>query len=192
MSATPAIALDAATIRSIEAGYKADVLASFGKVKAWGDSEGFSLVGPLKHGTETLERQTSAYLDARHSFLAVGESVGVEGVNCYSCHPNGTTYVETPITWAPSLAGVATRLRPDWVSEWMWNPPATYVGTTMAVNFGSDEPQYQVQYPSSTNAEQIDAVMDWLYNKDLREVDIQSATIAEQASRIEELEAQQK
>jgi hypothetical protein len=62
----------------------------------------------------------------------------------------------------------------------------------MAVNFGSDEPQYQAQYPSSTNAEQIDAVMDWLYNKGLREADILSATIAEQASKIEELEAQQK
>ena len=60
----------------------------------------------------------------------------------------------------------------------------------MAVNFGSDEPQYQAQYPSSTNAEQIDAVMDWLYNKDRREVDIQAATIAEQAGRIQELESQ--
>jgi len=191
MAATPAFILDAATIRSIEAGYKTDVLASFGKLKGWGDSEGFSMVGPLKRGTETSKRQTRAYLDARHAFLEVGESVAVEGVNCYQCHPNGSTYVETPISWAPSLDGVATRLRPAWVQEWLWNPPATYVGTAMAVNFGSDEPQYQAQYPSSTNAEQIDAVMDWLYNKDLREVDIQSATIAEQAVRIEELEAQQ-
>lgn len=190
MSVQPKLTLDAATIRSIEAGYKSDVLASFGKLKTWGDSQGFTLVGPPKRGTETLERRTSAYLDERHAFLAVGESVGVEGVNCYQCHPNGTAYVETPISWAPSLDGVSTRLRPDWVREWMWNPPATYVGTTMAVNFGSDEPQYQAQYPSSTNAEQIDAVMDWLYNKDRREVDIQAATIAEQAGRIQELESQ--
>ena len=192
MSAQPKLKLDAATIRSIEAGYKADVLASFDKLKAWGDSQGFSLVGPLKRGTETLDRQTTSYLDERHSFLAVGESVGAEGVNCYQCHPNGTTYVETPISWAPSLDVVSARLRPDWVREWLWNPPATYVGTAMAVNFGSDEPQYQAQYPSSTNAEQIDAVMDWLYNKDRREADILSTTIAEQASKIEELEAQQK
>ncbi len=190
MTATPKLKLDSATIRSIEAGYKADVLASFDKLYQWGSEQGFSMVGPLKRGTETLEQRTSDYLDSRHSFLAVGETVGVDGVNCYQCHPNGSTYVDTPISWAPPLDGVRTRLRPDWVREWLWNPPATYVGTAMAVNFGSDAPQYQAQYPASTNAQQIEAVMDWVYNMDRRQSDIQANTISEQAAKIDSLESQ--
>ena len=48
--------------------------------------------------------------------------------------------------------------------EWIWNPVAVYPGTSMPDNFSDHEPQYQEQYPGSSNGAQIDAIMDWLYN----------------------------
>ena len=65
------------------------------------------------------------------------------------------------------------RLRPDWTREWIWNPPLKYPGTPMAVNFGSVEPLYQDIYPDSSNAQQIEAVLDWLYSIDSSETPVQ-------------------
>ena len=60
----------------------------------------------------------------------------------------------------------ATRLREDYVYEWLWNPPFQYPNTAMPTNFGTDDPVYQQHYPNSTNEEQVQAVMDWLFNID--------------------------
>jgi hypothetical protein len=36
----------------------------------------------------------------------------------------------------------------------------------MPANFQGDPPQYQNVYPDSSNEQQIQAVLDWLYNMD--------------------------
>ena len=45
-------------------------------------------------------------------------------------------------------------------------PDAAGGGTAMPANFASDPPQYQEQYPDSTNDQQIRVVLEWLYNFD--------------------------
>jgi cbb3-type cytochrome oxidase cytochrome c subunit len=64
------------------------------------------------------------------------------------------------------LARVRERLREDWTEEWLWNPGTTYPGTSMPANFLGDPPQYQAVYPNSTNNDQVQAVLDWLFNLD--------------------------
>lgn len=163
-----ATALSARTIAAIEAGGKADTEASFHKLKAFGDAVGFDMTGPVKRGHELVRRRTPTYLAAHAGLRDLGQSVAVEGVNCYQCHPNPDAPYEglDPITWAPSLESTRTRLREEWVREWLWNPMFEYPGTAMPANFSAPEPQYQEQYPGSTNAEQIEAVLSWLYNMD--------------------------
>ena len=41
-----------------------------------------------------------------------------------------------------------------------------YPGTSMPENFANSPPQFQEFYPGSHNADQIQAVLDWLYNFD--------------------------
>lgn len=159
-------ALTAETIHAIEKGAKVDTEASFPKLHAWAESQGFSMVGPTKWGHERVQRRSHTYMQDRSPFLSVGHAVAIEGVNCYQCHPNGDVYPETPIAWAPSLDNTRSRLREDWVHEWLWAPSLIYPGTAMLTNFAADDPQYQDQYPDSSNEEQIQAVMDWLYNMD--------------------------
>jgi hypothetical protein len=36
----------------------------------------------------------------------------------------------------------------------------------MPANFQGDPPQYQAVYPDSSNGQQIQAVLDWLFNSD--------------------------
>jgi hypothetical protein len=71
----------------------------------------------------------------------------------------------TPITWAPDLDHARERLRPDWVREWLTDPGRTYPGTSMPANFSLDQTQWQELLPRPS-AQQIEAVLTWLYNLD--------------------------
>jgi len=166
----PAWTLSAQTIAAIEAGSKPETLASFDKLKAFGDSVGFSMSGPIKVGHELVERRTPTYQDVHAGLRDAGEAVAVQGVKCYTCHDNpdddGPYVGLDPITWAPSLQHVRSRLREDWVRDWLWSPKRKYPGTAMPDNFAAHVPQYRDQYSGSSNAEQIEAILNWLYNMD--------------------------
>ena len=167
MSADDKRKLTAATLRAIEAGSKPDISANFDKLYSWGSDEGFSMVGPVKEGHELVERRTPSHLRARADFLEVGHEVAIKGVNCYQCHPDPEgKFQGLPIAWAPALETTSRRLREDWVWEWLWSPPTVYLESAMPENFAAPVPQYQDLYPDSTNEEQIQAVMDWLFNLD--------------------------
>ncbi|RLB45530.1 MAG: hypothetical protein DRJ42_29695, partial [Deltaproteobacteria bacterium] len=157
------------TVESIEAGSAPDIAASFDKLKAYGDEAGFSWHAQVDPRYEGIVRRTPSHLAERGDMLAVGQQLAVTDVNCYQCHwHNGTPpeQVGTPIAWAPDLANARERLREDWVLDWLWNPSLIYPGTAMPANFAGDPAGYQATYPESTNADQIQAVMDWLYNLD--------------------------
>ena len=179
--------LDPATIRAIEAGSKPETLASFDKLKAFGDAIGFRMTGPVQLGHDMVERRTPSYLDEHAHLIDFGQALafneGVDGagkdengdavpqaVNCYQCHDNpndeGPHAGLTPEAFAPSLSHARGRLREEWVREWLWNPGLKYPGTKMPANFNANDPSYQDFYPDSTNASQIEAVLAWLYNLD--------------------------
>ena len=167
MASDPGNALEADTLRAIEAGYEPDIAASFGKLLAWGTAQGFVMAGPLKVGHELVEHRTPSYLSRRDAFRSLGQAVAADGVNCFQCHPDPDgSFRQEPIAYAPALELAHSRLREEWVWEWQWSPKFKYPGTTMPDNFATEQPGYQDQYPDSTNAEQIEGIIDWLYNMD--------------------------
>jgi len=53
-------------------------------------------------------------------------------LGCFSCHVRGSTMPEgDPSSWAPNLALAHTRLKPDWILEWLHDPQALLPGTKM-------------------------------------------------------------
>jgi mono/diheme cytochrome c family protein len=99
--------------------------------------------------------------------LTKGEALAVRGVNCFQCHFRlGQQPAADPIGWAPDLNHTRDRLREDWVRDWLADPALIYPGTAMPANFSGSPPQYQEHYPNSTNADQIQVVLEWLYNFD--------------------------
>ncbi len=164
--------ITAAQVRAIEAGAAPDIAANFAKVKAYGDEIGFQKSAQVNPAHEVIPQHSTSY----EPEIEDGRRVGLKGVKCMECHflnGNPSSQSDAPITWAPDLGMTRERLRPDWTREWIWNPPLKYPGTPMAVNFGSVEPLYQDIYPGSTNAQQIEAVLDWLYNIDSGETPVQ-------------------
>jgi len=160
------VGVSVGTLAAIEAGSKPDIAAKFQDVMEWGTDQGFSMTGPPSASYERILRRGPTHMAAREDMIPIGERVAIKGPNCYSCHPNGNLFPDTPIAWAPSLEHTRERLREEWVREWMWSPTAIYPGTSMPENFTADEPQYQDQFPNSDNQTQIQAVLDWLFNMD--------------------------
>lgn len=159
------LGLDADKVADIEAGYAPEVAASFEKIRMWAEGKGFQMGAEPMFGYEQIMRQTPSYLAAHGDRIAIGEAVAEKGVNCYQCHPTPEgKFQQDPIAWAPALQNTRTRLREDFVWDWLWNPSAIYPGTAMPANFAAEELQYQEQYPGSNNQDQVEAVMDWLYN----------------------------
>ena len=168
--------LDAKIVAAIERGSRADIDASFAKVLAWGTKAGFWMNGPVDPSYEVVHRRTPSHLAAREKELAaqggpiaLGQAVGLKGPNCYQCHwhqGEPPDQKESPLSWGPDLGLARERLREAWVEDWLWNPGLVYPGTSMPANFQGDPPQYQNVYPDSSNAQQIQAVLDWLFNTD--------------------------
>lgn len=157
------------TVEGIEDGSEPAIEAGFGKLRDYAEGQGFSWHHRVDPRYEQVSRRSPSHLGERGDLLAVGRDLAVRDVNCYQCHwHNGEEpeQVGTPIAWAPDLAIARERLREDWVHDWLWNPSLIYPGTAMPANFAGDPAGYQETYPESTNADQIRAVMDWLYNLD--------------------------
>ena len=118
---------------------------------------------------EQTERRSPTHLAERREFIAHGIAIADKAVNCFQCHfydDNPPEQAGSPIAWAPDFALVRERLREEWVEDWLWNPLLIYPGTAMPANFLGDPPQYQDVYPDSTNDDQVQAILDWLYNLD--------------------------
>jgi len=163
--------LSPTNLSEIEAGVPMATRANFSKVLAYGQGHGFQMNGPVNPAYEATKLRTKAFLDQRKSMLPnhleLGEAVAVKGVNCFQCHYRlGKPPPADPIAWAPDLERARERLREDWVHDWIVNPPLVYPGTAMPVNFAATPPSFQDQYRGSTNEEQIQVVLEWLYNFD--------------------------
>jgi mono/diheme cytochrome c family protein len=188
-----ATAISEEDLAAIEAGYQPVIEAKFSDLKDYGDAQGFRMSGAPSTSYERVMRRSPSYLSDRGDALSdrgdalsdrvdaprLGARVALEGVKvCFECHWNngvrpgaaptegGETPVGLPIKWAPDLTHARDRLREEWTHDWFWKPPLTYPGTAMPENFANSPPQYQEVYPGSSNEDQIQAVLDWLYNFD--------------------------
>ena len=153
------------TIEGIENGNGIATAANFDKLFAWGTQQGFSMVGPPSSSYEAIERRQASY----EPQTQLGFAIAKQAVNCLQCHfLNGAPPDQTdvPLAWAPDIVHTRDRLREDYVWEWLWSPKLVYPGTSMPDNFAADQPQYQAVAPNTSNADQIRAVMDWLYNSE--------------------------
>ena len=162
-----------AVIQAIESGSAPDIESNFPKLHAYGDEAGFEMAGATNPVHELIARR----LPSHTALIAPGRRLAIEGVNCLQCHwlnGQGPSQMEAPIAWAPDLGLARERLREDWVEAWLWNPALIYPGTAMPANFASPTPQYQESYPNSNNAQQVQAVLDWLFNLDRLPVDSQN------------------
>jgi len=163
--------VSADAILGIESGNAIATKANFDKVLRHVQSTGFSMRAPVDPNYEFSQVRSAAYLDRRRAqdenFLAHGEALAVNGVNCFQCHFRlGQPPPADPIGWAPDLNLTRERLREAWVKDWLMDPSLVYPGTAMPANFSGDPPQYQEHYPNSTNAQQVQVVLEWLYNFD--------------------------
>jgi len=145
--------------------------ANFGKILAYAEKSGFRTRPAVNADFEAQMMRSHAYLQSRKAseanHLALGEAVAVKGVNCFQCHFRvGQPPPADPIAWAPDLNGVRSRLREEWVRDWLRDPALVYPGTSMPANFSSSPAQYQEHYPNSSNEDQIRVVLEWLYNFD--------------------------
>jgi len=163
------------TVRGIEAGVRAEIEAGLADLMGYGKQRGFEFPSAVDPYHERLVRRSQSYLEEvgafDTSYLADGERLAREGPQCFQCHfDRGTPPNAEPIAWAPDLARVRERLREDWTRAWLEDPARIYPGTAMPANFQSDPPQYQELMPDSTNDQQIDAIVDWLFNYDRTDV----------------------
>lgn len=178
--------ISVADLRGIEEGNAAAIAGRFDKLHAWGEEQGFKMSGAPSVSFERTERRSPSYLSMRGDIPEVGGVVAAEAVNCFKCHwnngtppgeaaePGGEIIPVLPLAWAPDLAHAESRLREDWSHDWLWNPSAIYPGTSMPNNFGNTPPMYQEQYPGSSSEDQVQAVLDWLYNLDRLEASAQN------------------
>ncbi len=162
---TPAVVL------AIENGSAADIAANFAKLRAFGDKQGFALPPAVNPSYEPEPLRSSAYVASRLEELPelfkIADTIATKSVNCFQCHIRmGQRPAADPIAWAPDLARVHERLREDWTHAWLVDPGLVYPGTAMPANFSGNPPQYQDVYPKSNNEDQIQVILDWLYNFD--------------------------
>ena len=164
-------ALSVPQLQGILDGKKPETDAGFSKLLAYGDAIEFELEDSVDPSYETIVQRTPAHLEplmeSGDFFTQVRDlAVGPNGPNCVQCHflEGDPPTNETPIGWAPDLAHTKERLRPDWVREWLTDPSKIYPGTAMPANFATDD-QWQEAF-EGTGAEQIEAVITWLYNLD--------------------------
>jgi hypothetical protein len=172
-AADPATALTAAALAGIEAGNPLDVATGGAKLVAFGAARGFhEMPGPNAAGYERSVRRGPSHIDALLAAdpgrLATGEKLAREGPGCFSCHfyRGAPPSNDQPIAWAPDLDRVRERLREDWVREWLEDPAKVYPGTAMPANFPAGAVQFQNVVPDTTRDEQLDLILDWLFNLD--------------------------
>lgn len=89
-----------------------------------------------------LDNQEFPFTDIYHAnptkveYAAADKMFSKEIFSCAQCHVVGTKLPEgSPEGWGPNLALASKRLKPDWILEWIKNPPALLPGTKMPVFF---------------------------------------------------------
>ena len=100
------------------------------------------------HSAQPTAAATHPLLPAFERFHAAGDKLGpgagwllVSELNCTSCHAGGTSATGVKTKPAPILDAVGSRVRPEWMLEFLANPHRSKPGTTMPDLFPGLDPQ---------------------------------------------------
>jgi cbb3-type cytochrome oxidase cytochrome c subunit len=103
-----------------------------------------------------LDRQQFPYQSLEEKTLSSKEMQGAkilyseEIYNCFTCHQQGDIKPKgDPASWAPDLTLARSRLKPEWVKTWLWDPQKIQPGTKMPTFFGEEMtylPEDMAQY----------------------------------------------
>jgi mono/diheme cytochrome c family protein len=72
--------------------------------------------------------------------MKAGEMLFSEDIyNCWTCHQQGDIKPKgDPASYAPDLKMARERLKPEWISKWLWDPQQLAPGTKMPSFFGDE------------------------------------------------------
>ena len=163
--------IPAAVIQGIVEKKPVETATGLDFLKRYGDALGFALAGSVDPDYEAVSQRSPGALGpvlaSDPGYFQKVHDLAIKGPNCVQCHflQGAAPTQSNPIAWAPDLDHTRERLRPDWVREWLTDPAKIYPGTSMPANFSGDPPQWQEFLPEP-NAQQIEAVLTWLYNLD--------------------------
>ena len=137
----------------------------------YGDTVGFAPAPRPDPAHQVIPQRQPSHLEtvlgAEPTFYSKVEQLAWNGPDCRRCHflRGAAPTAEGPVAWAPDLDLVRDALRPDWVRQWITNPPRTYPGTAMPINFPVAVPEWQDLRPKPGPA-QVEDVLTWLFNLD--------------------------
>jgi len=106
-----------------------------------------------------------------------------EMFKCLSCHTSGTIPEGMPTeNLAPDLTQVKTRLKPEWVTDWIKDPQSIQKGTRMPTNWPYIQGKFFVPPPAKDILggdvqRQIKAVRDYLLTYEGEEPKVEAPTV---------------
>ncbi|MBF8247928.1 MAG: putative octahem cytochrome c [Bacteroidetes bacterium] len=117
-------------------------------------------------GTSKQEFQLRDYTETviEQKYLAPGKRL-FEIYQCAKCHPSGGSMEGITASFlAPDMAKAYTRLKPEWIFEWMKDPSKLQPGTMMPAFFTPGEPAPDPAILGGVNEEQIKALQAYVWN----------------------------
>jgi len=115
-----------------------------------------------------IEIRDYANAELKHEWLPAGKSL-FDDNQCLSCHTTGTIPEgKEPSDLAPDLRLARTRLKPEWVIDWMRDPGLIQPGTRMPQFFPPDEKgkptAIYTEYLDGDPVKQMIALRDYLWS----------------------------
>jgi mono/diheme cytochrome c family protein len=108
------------------------------------------------------------------TYLAAGKKL-FDAYQCAKCHPAGNVNVVVSSTLAPNLAMASTRLKPEWIAQWLNDPQKLQPGTMMPLFFnegkGPDETIFE-----GKQSEQVKALQTYVWSLGGRKSGLQGST----------------
>ncbi|MBF8247511.1 MAG: hypothetical protein HW374_311 [Bacteroidetes bacterium] len=117
-------------------------------------------------GTSRQELQFRDYAETiiEPKYLAPGKKL-FDIYQCAKCHPSGGSMEGITASFlAPDLAKGYTRLKPEWIIEWMKDPSKLQPGTMMPAFFTPGQPAPDPSILDGVNEEQIKALQAYVWN----------------------------
>jgi len=137
--------------RKVQPGWLFDFLKDVVPIRPWldvrmptfgfSDNESIEITTYFSRLDEQLfPYKTSVVKHLGAKEIRAGETLfSADIYNCWTCHQQGDIKPKgDPASYAPDLKMARERLKPEWMSTWLWDPQQLAPGTKMPTFFGDD------------------------------------------------------